>query len=387
MDTASKLVTPAPSAGGASVFFSGSLRVKRAKQIRTARVCLLTDASIQVDETIHPLCDLTLGHATPEGFSLRSGNKDVFKFYTDSEVDCEMWIREIESLVAGTNRKLLEVLLVERLGIDRATGQEDFVGSIFLSMCPSFVILLLNEHVVDPRAIKLVIRLFQARHRLEFLLRTILLAEIVTVPPHSIFACGSRFSVAYLSLFVVVAQDWLISLARNVVQNEVTTAEEFFELLFLGFAHISGLPLLFTRSLCLALALAEFGDSNPLIPFFEFLFSALTLVVEQFFERELPRVTRIRGDVRSILSRPDQLQSPSVRLLAPFCHSILRRVPELDAVTFARGDAEDLYQFLVENTGPVLKLLGMLPSGEPTGNPLVFSYFQNLAFLKKYPPP
>jgi hypothetical protein len=385
LGSAGKLTPHAVSTKTSGIFFSGELTVNAGKGRKTARVCLLSDRSIQVQETIVPLKDLTLVRDKAMPFSLNKGKERVFKFYPDSELTSKIWIRAIESLLANKNRKLLDFLLVDRLGISHTSSLEDFITAVFCSNCQSFTILLLNETAVKSKVIKLIIHLCQAKRRLEFFVRTLLLAEVSKARPDSMFASGSRYSVAYLSLFIASSKDWLISLATNFIHNDVTTAEQFFELLFVAFGQISGLPLLFTRSVCLALAMAEIKDCHPLIPFFEFLLSALRLILHEFFEPELPRLELVRGAIHSILGRPDQLQSPSVQLLAPFYHRLLGNVPHIETPTLKPDTADTLYRFLVKTIGPVMKVLGQLPTDEPAGNPLVYVNFQNLTFVTNYP--
>jgi hypothetical protein len=379
-------IKPPPQIGAHGVFFSGYLGMKNARKAGQVCVSLLTGPAIQVGDKISSLDHLKVGNVSGSSFSLTRKKEPVYTFYAESEEECKSWVHTIRSLVLEKGRHLLDFLLWQMANYAPITRMSDFIKNVFCSDCITFVLDLFTNSEVKTKAVKLIARLFQTQNKLEFLLRTILMAEISTVAANEVFRPKSRYGISYLTLFVVNSKAWLVLLAINFVRNKIGTAEQFFELLFLAFARIPPLPFLIVRTLCLTSAFVDLGNEHPMIPFFEFLFSALHVVFSLFFEEKVADLRKVRARTQRMLRSPDQLKSSSVRLLAPFYHTVLQRLPLLEEITLESKDVDVLYKFLGKNIPAVMTALKQLPADDPKDDPLYYSYLQSVKFACQYPP-
>ena len=316
-------------------------------------------------------------------FTLTKNKKTRFTFRTASPEEALNWARNINELLQGSSRLLLDLFLFAYASPMKYSTTKELVLSALSSPDVSLVVSLLTNDKFSLTLVGQIFQVFLSVKRIDYLIRCLLLSELTTTDFNHAFAVKSVYSTSLLVLFVGAAQEWIRQFARSFLENGIETAEDMIELTMLAFNAIPPRSLFIIRALLLITAIRVPSDSHPLLPFFNFIMASIRPFVIQIDSEKKVRHHNVWLQLLDILTSRDQFKSKYILMLSPFMLRIIRSVPVLKDCPLGGVDFQQIYAFMNDNCSAINKSLREIHDREPRDHPLTHSYYQNLRFLMK----
>ena len=350
--------------------FSGMLKAKGKKGSAIVAKLLCSKRIVMGDMEIPcgPDDDVTID----EGDLRITNGRNIVTLRPNSDEEGEVWKRQIDALNNGTSIAFLDLCLFclsSYAIMDSACEKADQVIAAVASPHILFTVDLLDRGI----GIDQILNILICTNRMDFFVRTILLAEISATSFSDLFKKPSRYTNALASLFVASSRDWIRRFSFLLFDNE----NKWDALLKVLYTLMSCLPdngLYIMRTILLTLLTTYDNENHSMLPLLEFL--RLVLVRESAQSRYDETQERAFRELRQILVKNSRADHVLILELCPFFQKIISTTPKLTGdVSKLDEQALNLYALLLKDVKAVNNnFTAAMNSANPQKHPLVLCY-------------
>lgn len=356
------------------VIYAGLLMRKRRIHRRMKMAFLYPSLQMKIGSKTYDFKKLEISQVSGHTFAIRKNQKTIALYRSENQI--KDWLRIITELQKNSSPNLLDLYLFALSGENPSKSFHETIKSAILSPFLPFVLQMLAHPKLDQELCASIYELFVNSSKIDFLMRSIILAELALNPIDDIFTKPSMYTNSLKALFISVSNSWLYKMSCNI--NTIRNPQEVLSLIYISFSTIPPAALLIVR---LILCLTNiFHPKQYVIPCFKFLLLALL----DYFDNPEKVDSLLFQPLLDLLSQ--NLTKSPFSQLNQFTKKILDSTPVIKmklSIEEEKKIIKKLYEFMVTNIRDTLEMIDSIKEINVNTHPLVLSYYMSLKYQNK----
>ena len=294
--------------------------------------------------------------------------KNGFKIGRDQEY--EMDAAYATQLIALAKKPTLDIVL------SFLAEGPDFAAKL---IAPNMILalVLLNSSSFTFAMVRNLFQLFTRRERHNFLIRSLILAEISQTPVHLLFKRVSIYSKPLLVLFCAFSMSWADGVIGMLDSMKTVEPSKVLKVLIKACLQLPPESFYMIRILLTMLSFTMNDGCQIFSVFFAFLSLVITEVLKLRGQKNSP-IPTLMSQILLQLNSDAKSSNRELLYLAPFLVRIFKRVPTL---SYSEDDAGQILNFIKEHSEKLLPEILKFTDQQKRGQIIAFSFAQNFRFL------